>query len=63
MNADHYRSKARHYFTLAQQSIRLEERAAMIARAAAWKERADQAERIEQQQVQLEPVSLPRPSG
>ena len=57
MNADHFRRKARHFFTLARQSSRLEERAAMIARAAAWMERAKQADRIIQQQqpVQLEP--------
>jgi hypothetical protein len=57
MNADHYRCKARHFFTLAQQLSRPEERAVMIARAAAWMERAERAERIVQQQhqVQLEP--------
>ena len=36
MNADHFRRKARHFFTLAQQSSR----PVMIAQAAAWMERS-----------------------
>jgi hypothetical protein len=56
MNADHFRYKARHFFTLAQQSSRPEDRAAMIARAAAWMERA---ERIVQQQQPVQPEPEP----
>jgi hypothetical protein len=59
MNADHFRRKARHFLTLAQQSSRLEERAVMIARAAAWMERAERAERIVQQQQPVQPEPEP----
>src|SRR5262245_60994985 len=52
MNADHFRRKARHFFTLAQQSSR----PVMIARAAAWMERT---ERIVQQQQPVQPEPEP----
>ena len=58
MNADEYRRKAEHFLTLAQQLASPQDRAAMIAMAAYWKDRADeveQNERIQQQQQQTQP--------
>jgi hypothetical protein len=56
MNAEDYRRKARDLFAVAQLLSRPEDRTIMIAAAALWTERAEEAEQAKRiQQTQKEP--------
>jgi len=62
-DAEEYRRKAQHFLALAQHLTDPSDRAKMLGLARYWKERADEAERIEpieqQQQQQTQPKKEP----
>jgi len=62
MNADDYRRKAQHFLTLARQMSLPADRTVLIAMAAFWLERAEEAER-DKRTVQQQPEKEPEREG